>query len=281
LPAAAVGQVRSDLMSGLLGELRALARRSLEICSTLASLTDSELRGASLLHGWSRLTIACHLRYGAEALTSMTTGALCGQPAAFYPGGRTEQRPTTLLPHPGERPAAVVASLKQRCDELQELWSGLSAADWETEVTEPPDRRDLGPLSLRRLLLLRLTEVEVHGSDLGVDGLRPWSNEFVGSVLPFRLDWLNQLRTNRTAIDRSVQGTWLLATTDGPCALVSVAGDTVTSHTSVPVAVADATLRCSSRDLLALLLGRPTNAPLEWVGNTDLGAQFKAAFPGP
>jgi uncharacterized protein (TIGR03083 family) len=273
--------MRSEVMSGLFDELRALAWRSLEICSTLASLTERELRGASLLHGWSRLTIACHLRYGAEALTSMTTGALCGQPVASYPDGRTEQRPTTLVPRPGERPAAVVASLRQRCDELQELWSGLSARDWETEVAEPPDRRDLGPVSMRRLLLLRLTEVEVHGGDLGIVGLKPWSNEFVESVLPFRLDWLNQRRTNHTTVDGSVQGTWLFATTDGPSALVSVTGDTVTSRSSLPGAVADATVRCSSRDLLALLLGRPTNAPLEWEGNTDLGARFKAAFPGP
>lgn len=102
----------------------------------------------------------------------------------------------------------------------------------------------------------------------------------VSTVLPFRLDWLNHKWTNHR-VDASVQGAWLLAATDGPCALVTVAGDSVHSNQALPDTSADAVLRCTSQDLLSFLLGCPPSQPLKWEGNAVLGAKFTSAFPGP
>ena len=68
----------------------------------LALLTRRSLLGPSLLPGWSRLTVLCHLRYGASALLRMTAEALAGEPTSYYPEGRAAQRPGTLGPQAGE-----------------------------------------------------------------------------------------------------------------------------------------------------------------------------------
>jgi maleylpyruvate isomerase len=176
----------------LVAEVR---RRTDEVVAALDGLGDDGLRSPSALPGWSRLTIACHLRYGADAFGRMTAAAREGRPAAYYPGGREATRPATLEPSPGESPADVVASLAAHSAALDGAWQGMSAGEWDAVVREPDDRPDLGPLPVARLPLLRLTEVEVHGSDLDL-GLDDWSDAFVRAALPFRLDWLNTRRTN-------------------------------------------------------------------------------------
>jgi uncharacterized protein (TIGR03083 family) len=258
----------------------AIARRTDEIVAALGRLGESELHQDSELPGWSRLTIACHLRYGAEAVTRMTTEALGGRPTSYYPGGREAQRAATLAPAAGEAGRAVVDDLGHRGRALHSLWSSLSPGDWTTEVTEPAGAVDLGPVTLTRLALLRLSEVEVHGTDLGI-GLGEWSELFVSQALRFRLEWLNQRRANHRSVDGTLQGSWLLVAVDGPAYRVSVAGTEVTSRPADPDAAATAVIAGSSRDLLALLLGRPAMRPLVVTGDVTFGHGFGRAFPGP
>jgi maleylpyruvate isomerase len=260
----------------------AVARRSAQIHEALVGLTDQELEAPSLLEDWSRLTIACHLRYGAGALTRMTADARSGRPTSYYPEGRGAQRPSTLEPSPGETPADVVLSLRSGDDALNVAWRDLAASDWAIHVTEPAGAVDLGPIPLVRLPLLRLTELEVHGSDLGLGGaLDQWSHEFVSLALPFRLDWLNTRRSNHRAVDATVEGSWLLVASDGPTYLVSVAGDHVTSAPASPTTAATAIIEGVGRDLLALLLGRHVRHPLGLSGDQDFALSFQRAFPGP
>ncbi len=214
----------------------------------------------------------CHLRYGAVALLRMTDDALAGRPTAYYPHGRTAQRPGTLGPEPGESPADVVTSLSRGSHALHARWSELTSSDWEIEVQEPADSVDLGEISLRELAILRLTEVEVHSTDLGLSGLGPWSEIFVDAALEMRLDWLPRRQRNDRA---TVAGTrsWLLAPTDqGPTVLVTVDGEHVTSTRAGVTTPADTVIVASRRELLGLLLGR--SAP---PGSTS----FRRTFPGP
>ena len=262
-------------------ELAAAAeRRTGCIVEALSALDDQALLAPSVLRGWSRLTIACHLRYGADALSRMTVAALEGVPVAYYPGGRDQQRPASLEPKPDEASRDVVASLANRSDHLDQLWSGLSDVQWSLDVVEPDDNPDLGLLPLVRLPLLRLTEVEVHGSDLGI-GLDDWSDLFVRVALPFRLDWLTTRRTNHRGFDDQLEGSWLLVATDGPAYVVTVMGTTVESHPSSRALPARAAIEATTRDLLALLLGRPPQHRLCYSGDRDFGRAFSRAFPGP
>lgn len=216
--------------------------------SLVDALDGVDLDAPSHLPGWSRLTIACHLRHGAEAMRRMTLDAIAGRPAAYYPEGRSTQRPGTLEPRGGESPSDVVRSLADASAELDAAWEGIDK--WDITVSEPSDNVDLGPYPLRHMPLFRLTEIEVHGTDLGI-GLSPWSDVLVGAGLPMRLERLAR-RTPLTA------GAWRLVATDAPHELV--VGDA-----SMPEVI-----EATSRDLFALTLGR-----------FELSESFSRALPGP
>jgi hypothetical protein len=174
----------------------------------------------------------------------------------------------------------VVESLALLSDELHEEWSALDSSAWDARVVEPTDDPDLGSIPLGRFPLLRLTEVEVHGTDLGLN-LCDWSEIFISTVLPMRLDWLNVRRANHRAFDAQLEGSWLLVTSDGPTYRVSVDGAKVESRTAPPDSRARAVIETTSRDLLALLLGRALNSPPVIMGDIAFGQSFPLAFPGP
>ena len=148
------------------------------------------------------------------------------------------------------------------------------------DVVEPPETRDLGPVPLGLLPLLRFTEVEVHGTDLRLS-LDDWSTLFVDTVLPMRLAWLNTRRANHRAFDAGLHGSWLLTATDGPSYRVSVHGHQVESQPARPGSPASAAIEATSRDLLALLLGRAFHSPPIITGDVEFGRCFPRAFPGP
>jgi uncharacterized protein (TIGR03083 family) len=241
---------------------------------------EADLDAPSSLPGWSRLTVACHLRYGATALLRMTSDALAGRETAYYPAGRATQRPTTLVPGPGERPGDVLSDWARAAARLDDVWASLAPEAWSTTVTEPADNADLGPVPLARLALARLTEVDVHGVDLDI-GSPDWSTTLVDLALPARLAWLSTRRANHRDVDRSLQGSWLLVGDDLRWT-VTVTGDRTRSAPAGPTTdPARATLVGSRRDLLALLLGRPRRRPLQIEGDVEFGAAFGRAFPGP
>jgi uncharacterized protein (TIGR03083 family) len=241
---------------------------------------DGSLEGPSNLPGWSRLTVVCHLRYGARALRWMTTDALAGRTTSFYPGGRTNQRPATLQPEDGEEPSAVLASLFMESENLHDQWAQLGMHEWAAAVREPDANPDLGSTTLGFLTMMRLTEVEVHASDLGI-GLDTWNEVFVSNSLPLRIEWLARRRSNHRKIDPGIQGSWKLVATEGRCWVVSVEGPTVTSRATDEAESADAQIAGTSRDLLAMLLGRPLVGRLDLSGDVELARAFSRAFPGP
>ena len=147
---------------------------------------------------------------------------------------------------------------------------------WHREVVEPSDNPDLGRIPLSRLPLLRLTEVEAHGSDLGVR-LGDWSTTFVRATLPLRLEALN----HRTPVDATIEGVWVLVASDGPTYRVSVINGVVESVPADRPVPARAVLETTSRDLLALLLGRPMRHVPRISGDRSFGEGFSVAFPGP
>ena len=222
-------------MSEILEQITASTTR---LCD---ALEGADLLAPSELPDWDRLTIACHLRYGAEAMRWMTLDTLAGRRTAYYPEGRSNQRPGTLQPRPGESPADVVGSLRATSAALDDAWASVD--DWSVTVVEPDDNVDLGPYPLRHMPLFRLIEVEVHGTDLGI-GLPAWSDVLIDHGLPMRLERLSR-RTSQAP------GAWSL-------------NGLVVGDGSEPEVI-----RASSRDLFALTLGR-----------INLSDSFAAAYPG-
>ncbi len=214
--------------------------------------------------------------------SAFTNDALCSARIAggVLSRGRGVQRRATLVPLAGESPQDVVDSLARHGEEINELWTALHSDAWGREIVEPRDNPDLGPIPLGRLPLLRLTEVEVHGTDLGLN-LPDWSEIFIDTVLPMRLEWLNVRRTNHREFGRELTGVWLLAASDGPTYKVSVDGTKVESGPALRNARTTAVIEASSRDLLALLLGRPLVTPPVITGDVTFGQSFAHTFPGP
>lgn len=258
----------------------ALAARQMELCQALSSLDQQKLRRTSRLPGWDRLTVVCHLRYGARASRRMTEDALGGRPTAFYPLGRERQREATLEPDIGESPADIVTSLNSESRRLDKLWQSIDDGQWQLAVDEPEDKPDLGSIDLWTLAMLRLTEVEVHGHDLDLD-LSPWSNTFVSTALPMRLQRLPTRRSNHRSADHSVNGSWALVSTDGPSFLIQAQGSTVDVQETATKPVADSAIIGTSRQLLAFILGRVSLHSLQTRGDQTLAASFLTAFPAP
>jgi len=127
--------------------------------------------------------------------------------------------------------------------------------------------------------LLRLTEVEVHGSDLDV-GLDDWSAAFVETALPFRLDWLNSRRSNHRAVDEGVQGSWLLHASDGSTYLVSVKGASVESRPADPSAPARATIE-GDEPRPAGAAARPAGEGVASLRRRRLRAAIQPSVPRP
>ncbi len=240
-----------------------VSERSREICQAVETLDAAELEHPSALPEWTRLTIVCHLRYGAQATRQMTEAALGGRPSAFYPGGRDLQRPYTLRPALGEAPLHVVESLVEECEALTALWSGLSALQWTLVAREHDETRSLGDPTLADLARLRLTEVQVHGSDLDL-GLSPWPASFGRAVLAQRVDRV-RLR------DELPPGIWLLSAADD--------GDHVVRRSAV--GPPDVRFRASANDLVALLVGREPAGTVDIEGDAVLAAAFVDAIVGP
>jgi uncharacterized protein (TIGR03083 family) len=259
---------------------RRSGERTAQLLALLRQLHADAFDRPGQLPGWSRLTITCHLRYGATALLRMCSDTLAGRETSYYPGGRATQRPTTLAPAPGERPEDIVDDWERAAARLDDLWSSLGHHEWAVTITEPADNRDLGGVPLARLALARLTEVDVHGVDLDV-GFSDWSDVLIDVALPTRLTWLSTRRANHREFDRTLQGSWLLVA-DGFRWTVSVEGERVKSAPADPIVDQPrATITGGRRDLLALLLGRPRRQPLDIDGDTEFGAAFERAFPGP
>ena len=71
-------------MSSRMEIAAAVAARHRDLNNVLEATDPGDLLEASELPGWSRLTIVCHLRYGAQASERMTRDALAGLPTGIH-----------------------------------------------------------------------------------------------------------------------------------------------------------------------------------------------------
>lgn len=165
-------------------------------------------------------------------------------------------------------------SLASHAGELDARWSSLAPEQWSLQVEEPVSNADLGTLSLATLATLRLTEVEVHATDLGLD-LPDWSPWFVQHGLTFRMARLGRLR-----VPTGPRRAWLLRA-EHPMFSLRIVAETGGVHAEVDTELRpdDQLVRLASdRDRLALLLGRPLAGP---TPDAEAVSAFRAAIPGP
>lgn len=261
-------RVPSDLpgreVAGALQVLDAATRRLLAAARTPGA--------QPALWGWDREMLLSHLTYGARASARMTADALAGRPTSFYPGGAAEREASLLVGSGADD--GLVDELERASAELHQAWLALAAADFDRPLPDPK----FPGATLARLVVLRLTETEVHGGDLS-GGPDSWSEEFVRIALPLRVAWLPTHHRARADAAHDIVGEWRLVSGEEQWRVTATPGGaTVSRATSrsagVPV------LSAGARHLLAFLLGR-TDPSAHPVGDPVAAERFRRAFPGP
>jgi maleylpyruvate isomerase len=141
-------------------------------------IAETELRGPSLLPGWTRAHVLAHVARSADAMRNLLVGARSGQERPAY--ASQEARDAGIEYGARLKAAELVADLAGSAMALRTIMRQLPDDAWEFPV------RVLGsaPFPASGVLVRRLAEVELHHCDLGTGyGPDDWSAEFAAMEL--------------------------------------------------------------------------------------------------
>ncbi|RAG86151.1 hypothetical protein DN069_08210 [Streptacidiphilus pinicola] len=128
--------------------------------SGLAGLTDGDVSAPSLLPGWSRGHVLNHLARQAPALERLLEWARTGVRTPQY--ASREARDTEIEAGAQRSASALVADIEETAAHLRQAMEELPPQAWETSI-----RPFTGELCTpRRILVIRLRELELHHVDL-------------------------------------------------------------------------------------------------------------------
>jgi maleylpyruvate isomerase len=180
------------------------------LLDTLATMDDADVRVPSVLPGWSRAHVITHLARNADGLAGVLAGAQAGDIDPIY---RSQEG----------RDDDIEAGAGRSADELRrdvaaaaDRWRQAAEALTEDRLESPMARLPGGPTQpVRRVGMMRWTEVEVHHADLGAGyTAADWPAELVAALMKRRHRELTEkgigLRWTATETGES----W--ATGDGP-----------------------------------------------------------------
>lgn len=140
-------------------EIAAAADRLL---AGLAGLGDQDVAQPSLLPGWTRGHVLCHLARQAPALERLLEWARTGIETPQYASRRARDAEIEAGAH---RPAAtLLADLRATAAHFQRSVEQLPAPAWEATIR--PFTGELG--TPRRILVIRIRELELHHIDLDI-----------------------------------------------------------------------------------------------------------------
>ncbi|HEY0933064.1 MAG TPA: maleylpyruvate isomerase family mycothiol-dependent enzyme [Trebonia sp.] len=149
-------------------------------------LTETDLRVASVLPGWTRAHVLAHVARGADAMRNLLAGVRSGQDRPAYPGAQAR---ADAIERGAARPAAELRTdLADSAMALRAAFRQLPDDAW----TVPVRILDSAPFPVAELLTRRLTEVELHHCDLGAGyGPADWPADFAA------LDLAEPMRSRR------------------------------------------------------------------------------------
>ncbi len=131
---------------------------------TIAELTDQQVRGGSLLPGWTRGHVLTHVARNADGMVNLATWARTGVETPMYAG--PEQRAADIEAGANRPAAELIADVGHSHERLLAATADLDDEQWETVVRWGRNLRET-PASL--IPTLRRVEVEVHHVDLDLD----------------------------------------------------------------------------------------------------------------
>ena len=190
------------------------AHRVLE--AHLATLTDHQVAGPSLLPDWTVGHVITHIARNADGVRLMLEGALRGEVASQYPGG-VEQRAADIAAGAVRGAAGVMADVRASNQRLEAAFDAMTDEAWLGE-----GRSVVGMVPVAELPFRRWRETVVHHADLGLQYTwRDWPAEYVRLELRTQtMLWnsrqsmgLTGLPTAAQAVDEHRRVAWLMGRT--------------------------------------------------------------------
>jgi len=151
-----------------------LAAAHRRLLATIDGLTDEAARGDSRLPGWTIGHLLTHVARNADGLIRRFEGAARGEVVDQYAGGEAG-RAEEIEAGAGRPAAELVADVRDTAAAAERACAALPDDAWEREGRSAVGK----PQSMRRILVGRIREVELHHVDLGL-GYEPadWPEEF-------------------------------------------------------------------------------------------------------
>ncbi|HEX4061811.1 MAG TPA: maleylpyruvate isomerase family mycothiol-dependent enzyme [Streptosporangiaceae bacterium] len=140
----------------------ALDEATQRVIDEVRLLSDSDVRAASLLPGWSRAHVLAHLARNADAMRNLLAGAQAGQDRLAYPSA--EAREAAINEGAAADARKLVDDLAASAMSLRTVARQLPAEAWDYPVAMLNSPR----FPASQLLARRLAEVELHHCDLGI-----------------------------------------------------------------------------------------------------------------
>jgi maleylpyruvate isomerase len=159
----------------------------------LDRLSEADVRGPSLLPGWTRGHVLTHIARNADSVVRRLEGARDDEVKDQYVGGE-EGRATDIDAGADRDVASLVADVRRTSAAVEEICAALTDEAWHRMT-----RNLSGQLNTAsHVMFARWREVEVHLVDLDVGyGWDRWPSDLVDAWLPEVLTKLPQ-RTDAT-----------------------------------------------------------------------------------
>jgi maleylpyruvate isomerase len=143
------------------------------------TITEADVRGPSMLPGWSRAHVLAHVARNADAMRNLLIGARSGQDRPAY--ASAQAREADIERGAAMRAADLATDVADSAMALRAMIKQLPDQAWRVEVR----MLDSVPFPAAGLLTRRLVEVELHHCDLAT-GYRAadWPAAFATMELP-------------------------------------------------------------------------------------------------
>ena len=142
------------------------------LLETAGRLTDDQVRGPSLLAGWSRGHLLTHIARSGDVLRGLLDGARTGVPGSGY--ASSAARDADIEAGSGRGAAELVTDVRDSAAAFRAAVLAMPGEAWATKLT-------LGGKTVpaSHLLIVRLVEIELHHVDLDA-GYQPsdWPTTF-------------------------------------------------------------------------------------------------------
>ena len=143
------------------------------------TLSEADLRAASLLPGWTRAHVLAHVARDADAMRGLLIAASSGQARPAY--ASAQARDAEIEQGAAVGAAELMTDLADSAMALRAVARRLPDEAWQVQVL----LLDPVPFPAAGLLSRRLAEVELHHCDLGTGyGAADWPAAFAAMDLP-------------------------------------------------------------------------------------------------